>query len=53
MYCDKTMRGVQKVSSHFLISWELVKWPWCNLAACQKRPYCASVNSHSPMGLVS
>jgi hypothetical protein len=28
-------------------------WPWCNLAANQRRPYCASVNSHSPVGLVS
>ena len=28
-------------------------WPWCNLAAGQRRPYCASVNSHSPVGLVS
>jgi hypothetical protein len=25
----------------------------CNLAASQKRPYCVSVNSHSPVGLVS
>jgi len=37
----------------FWISWELVAWPWCNLAARQRRPYCASVNSHSPVGLVS
>ena len=36
----------------FWISWELVLWPWCNLAASQWRPYCASVNSHSPVGLV-
>ena len=28
-------------------------WPWCNLAASQRRPYCASVNSHPPVGLVS
>jgi hypothetical protein len=27
--------------------------PWCNLAASQRRPYCASMNSHSPVGLVS
>jgi hypothetical protein len=27
--------------------------PWCNLAASQRRPYCASVNGHSPVGLVS
>jgi len=43
----------RKVSSHFLISREPVTWPWCNLAASQRRPYCASVNSHSPVGLVS
>ena len=27
-------------------------WLWCNLAASQRRPYCASMNSHSPVGLV-
>ena len=37
----------------FWISREPVEWPWCNLAASQRRPYCASVNSHSPVGLVS
>jgi len=37
----------------FWISREPVVWPWCNLTASQKRPYCASVNSHSPVGLVS
>jgi len=37
----------------FLISWKLVKWPWCNLAASQRRPYCATINNHSPTGLVS
>jgi len=37
----------------FGISQGLVAWPWCNLAASQRRPYCASVNSHSPVGLVS
>ena len=37
----------------FLISCEPVVWPWCNLAASQRRPYCTSVNSHSPVGLVS
>jgi len=28
-------------------------WPWCKLAASQRRPCCAAVNSHSPVGLVS
>ena len=37
----------------FWISREPVAWPWCNLAGSQWRPYCASVNSHSPVGLVS
>jgi hypothetical protein len=37
----------------FWISRELVIWLWCNLAASQKRPYCASVNIRYPMGLVS
>jgi len=37
----------------FGISQEPVTWPWCNLAASQTRPYCASVNIHSPVGLVS
>ena len=30
-----------------------ISLPWCNLAASQKRPYCSSVNCHSPVGLVS
>ena len=37
----------------FWISREPVSWPWCNLAASQRRPYCAFVNCHSPVGLVS
>ena len=37
----------------FWISREPVSWPWCNLAANQRRPYCASMNSHCPVGLVS
>ena len=37
----------------FWISREPVAWLWCNVAASQRRPYCASVNSHSPVGLVS
>ena len=46
-------RAVRKVSSLFLISREPVAWQWCNVAASQRRPYCASVNSHCPVGLVS
>jgi hypothetical protein len=37
----------------FWISLEPIVWPWCNFATSQRRPYCASVNSHSSMGLVS
>ena len=37
----------------FCISREPTAWTWCNVAASQRRPYCASVNSHSPVGLVS
>ena len=37
----------------FWISRELVVWPWCNFAASQTRPYCASMNSHFLVGLVS
>jgi len=37
----------------FWVSPEPVAWPWCNLAASQRRPHCVSVNSHSPVGLVS
>jgi hypothetical protein len=34
----------------FWISRERAAWHWCNLAASQRRPYCASENSHSPVG---
>jgi hypothetical protein len=37
----------------FRISREPVAWPWCNLAAIQRKPCCASVNNHSPLRLVS
>ena len=36
----------------FWLSREPVAWPSCNLAISQRRPYCSSVNSHSPVGLV-
>jgi len=45
--------GCPKIIQPFLISRELVMWPWCNWAASQRRPYCAFVNSRSPVGLVS
>jgi len=37
----------------FWISRDPVAWPWCNSAASHRRPYYVSVNSHSPVGLVS
>jgi len=37
----------------FWTSREPVAWPWCNVAASQRRFYCTSMNSHSPVGLVS
>ena len=37
----------------FWTSREPVMWPWCNLIASWRRPYWTSVNSHSPMTLVS
>jgi hypothetical protein len=37
----------------FLISRESIAWPWCNLAASKRRPYCVTVNSHSRVRLVS
>ena len=37
----------------FWVSREPVAWPWCTLAASQRRPYCTPVNSHCPVGLVS
>ena len=42
-----------KIIQPFWISREPFAWPWFNLPASQRRPYCASVNSHSPVGLVS
>jgi len=37
----------------FWISREPFAWPWCNFAASQRRPSWPSVNTHSPVGLVS
>jgi hypothetical protein len=49
---DVTWQPVRGSSQPFRISREPVAWPWCNLAASQRKPYCASVNSHCPVGLV-
>jgi hypothetical protein len=34
----------------FWMSRKPVAWPWCNLAASQRRPYCASVNKSLSRG---
>jgi hypothetical protein len=47
------VRGLSGKYQPFWISLEPVVWPWCNLAVSQKSPYCATVNSPSPVGLVS
>jgi len=46
-------KGCPESIQKFWISWEPDSWSWCHLAASQRRPYCTSVNSHSPLGLVS
>jgi len=46
------MRAVQKVSGHFEYLEKTGRVALCNMATNQ-RPYCASVNSHFPVGLVS
>ena len=48
-----TYEGCPESIQPFWISREMFAWPWCNLAAIQWRPYCAFMNSHSPVGLVS
>ena len=50
---NSVYEGCPESMQPFWISREPVTWPWCNLAASQRRPYCTSVNSHSPVGLVS
>jgi hypothetical protein len=49
---DSVYEGCPENIWPFWISREPVVWPWCNLASSLRRPYCASVNSHSPVGLV-
>ena len=45
--------GCPEIIRPFWISWKPVAWPWCNFVASQRRLYSASLNSHSPVGLVS
>ena len=49
----KAYEGCPESICPYWISREQVAWPWCNLVSSQRRPYCASLNSHSPVGLVS
>jgi len=53
VFCVIHTEGCPESIRPFWISREPVAWPWCNMAASQRRPYCTSVNSHSPVGLVS
>ena len=53
LYNDDINKGCPESIQPFWVSQEPVACPWCNLAASQRKPYCASVNSHSPVGLVS
>jgi hypothetical protein len=46
-------KGCPESIRPFWISREPVVWLWCNLETSQRRPYCSSVNSHFPVGLVS
>jgi len=46
-------KGCPERIQPFWISREPFAWPWCNLVASERRPYCASVKSHSSVGLVS
>jgi len=47
------VRGLSGKYQPFWISRVPVAWPWCTLAANQRRPYCAPAKCHSPAGLVS
>ena len=53
LLCIWVYEGCPESIRPFWISWEPIAWPWCDLAASQKRPYCACVNNHAPVGLVS
>ena len=46
-------RIVRKLSSHFEYPENRSRSLFFNLAASHRRPYCASGNNHSPVGLVS
>jgi len=48
-----TYEGCPESVRPFWISREWTAWPWCNLVPSRRRPYCTSLNSHSPLGLVS
>ena len=43
---------IRGLSGKYPAIWNISR-PWCNVAANRRRPYCASVNSHSSMGPVS
>ena len=53
LFRNAVYEGFPERIQSFLISREPVAWPTCDLAASQSSHYCTSVNSHSPVGLVS
>jgi hypothetical protein len=53
LYVSYIYEGCPEGIRAFWISQEPVAWSWCNLAASQRRLYRTSVNSHTPVGLVS
>jgi hypothetical protein len=53
VFCLPVYDGCLESIQPFKISRKPVVRPWCNFAASHRRPYCASVNSHCPVGLVS
>ena len=53
VYVITVHKECQESIQPFWIIREPVAWPWCTSAVSPRRPYCASMNSHSPVGLVS
>ena len=51
--CYVNYDGCRESIQPLWISREPVELLWCNMTAIQRKPYCSSVNSHTPVGLVS
>ena len=50
---SRKYKGCPERIQPFWIYLEPAAWSWCNSAFSLRKPYCASVNSHSSVGLVS